>query len=427
MSYLCSLGTSPQTPAGLNFTRLIASRIRHNEADSFSTTVTRVGIASIALALAVGIVSYAVLFGFKATIKEKIVVFGAPIRVSSLGLGNTYDELPLSSEAPFAKQLPRLPSLRHWQGVAHKSGILKTPDEMKGIVLKGIGRDYDTTLLTQQLVEGRMIRFAQSDTGQQAYSSEIILSAKIAKQLRLSLQDEVLVYFVQNPPRTRKLSVVGIYQTDLEEFDNTLVVGDLALIQRLNNWEADQVGAFEIFPKNPDQLEAVAQQVYVRMAPDMYLQTVEETFGPLFDWLLLLDRNTLIFLVLILTVACFNMVSVLLVLIMERTPLVGLLKTLGATHKQIRAIFIRLGTYIILRGLVLGNVLGLGLCWVQQQFQLIRLDPANYYMSAVPIAIDGWVVVGFNLLTLALVWLVLLIPTLAISQIQPVRALLFKK
>ncbi|GHB72182.1 ABC transporter permease [Persicitalea jodogahamensis] len=406
----------------MRFPAFIADRIRHNAVGTFSATVTRIGIASIAVSTAVGILAFAVLFGFKAVIQEKVFLFGAHLRVNSLTLNNSYEEAPMPLKTTLSEDLSTMPEVAHWQAVAHKSGILKTPDELKGVVLKGVGRDYDWKLFEESLVEGRLIQYPDS-----GYAQEIILSQKIAHQLRLKAGDDVLMYFVQDPPRARKLNVVGIYETDMEEFDNTLIVGDLALIQRLNDWGPDTVGTYEIYLKDFSQIDASAEKIFNYMDPDMFLQKVTETFRPVFEWLLMLDRNTAVFMTLILFVASFNMISILLVMIMERTPLVGLLKTLGSPDRQIRAIFVRVGVYIVLRGLLIGNVAGLFLAWLQWQFHIIPLDQVNYFMDTVPIVFDWGTVLLINLLTLLLVGLVLLIPTYVITRIQPIKALLFKK
>ena len=406
----------------MRFPAFIADRIRHNAVGTFSATVTRIGIASIAISTAVGILAFAVLLGFKKVIQDKVFLFGAHLRVSSLTLNNSYEEAPMPLHSELATDLSAMPEVAHWQAVAHKSGILKTPDELKGVVLKGVRPDYDWSLFEQSLIAGRLIQFPDS-----GYAQEIILSQKIARQLRLKAGDDVLMYFVQDPPRARKLNVVGIYETDMEEFDNSLIVGDLALIQRLNDWGADTVGTYEIYLHDFAQIDAAAEKIFNYMDPDMFLQKVTETFRQIFEWLLLLDRNTAVFMTLILIVASFNMVSILLVIIMERTPLVGLLKTLGSPDRQIRTVFVRVGLYIVLRGLLIGNAAGLLLGWLQWQFHLIPLDPVNYYMDSVPIVFDWSSVLLINLLTLFLVGLVLLIPTYVVTRIQPIKALLFKK
>lgn len=411
----------------MQFPSFIAKRIRNNEAGSFSATVSRIGVASIAIGVAVGILSFAILLGFKQTIQKKVFLFGAHISTSAYILGNTYEEGPLSVDNPIAKELPNIPEVDHWQVVAHKSGILKTKDEIKGVVLKGVGKDYDWDQLQKTIVAGRLPDYKDSSSIKYGYSSEILISKKIADQLVLKPGDPVIMYTLQNPPRPRKLTVSGIYDTQMEEFDNTLIIGDLALVQRLNNWGTDSVGTYEIYLKDFAKLDEVAARLKTVIPTGVYLARVTDSFRPLFDWLILLDRNTAVFLSLILFVACFNMVSILLVMIMERTPLIGLLKTLGSPNRQIRMVFFRVGLYMVQKGLLIGNLVGLGLCFLQYQFHLIPLDPVNYYMDTVPIVFDWPIFILVNLITVVVAALILLIPTLIITRIQPVKALLFKK
>ncbi|CAG5004850.1 Lipoprotein-releasing system transmembrane protein LolE [Dyadobacter sp. CECT 9275] len=411
----------------MQFPSFIAARIRHNEAGSFSATVSRIGVASIAIGVAVGILAFAVLLGFKQTIRQKVFLFGAHINISAFALGNTYEEGPLPVKNPVSEELPKIPEIDHWQAVAHKSGILKTKEEIKGVVLKGVGKDFNWDLFKTTLVSGRLLGYKDSSAIRYGYSSEIIISKKIASQLVLKPGDDVIMYSLQNPPRPRKLTIAGIYDTQMEEFDNTLIIGDLALVQRLNGWGADSVGTYEIYLKDFSKLDQVASRLKAVLPPAVYLSKVTDSFRPLFDWLILLDRNTAVFMTLILFVACFNMVSILLVMIMERTPLIGLLKTLGSPNRQIRMVFFRVGIYMVRNGLLIGNATGLLLCWLQYQFRFIPLDPVNYYMDTVPIVFD-WPVFGLvNVITMVVSALILSIPTLIITTIQPVKALLFKK
>ncbi|MCE7044156.1 FtsX-like permease family protein [Dyadobacter sp. CY312] len=411
----------------MQFPSFIAKRIRHNEAGSFSATVSRIGIASIAIGVAVGIIAFAVLLGFKQTIQQKIFLFGAHINVSAFTMGNTYEEGPLPLKNPIAEELPKIPEIDHWQVVANKSGILKTPDEIKGVVLKGVGKDYDWDTFKKSLVSGRLIGYKDSSSINYGYSSEVIISQKIASQLRLKSGDDVIMYSLQNPPRPRKLTIAGIYNTQMEEFDNVLMIGDLALVQRLNNWGPDSVGTYEIYLKDFAKIDDVSNQLRKVLPPAVYLQKVTTSFPQIFDWLILLDRNTAVFLSLILFVACFNMISILLVMIMERTPLIGLLKTLGSPNKQIRMVFFQVGIHMVQKGLLIGNGVGLLFCWLQHQYKLISLDPVNYYMDTVPIVFDWSIFALVNVVTIVVSALILLIPTLIITRIQPIKALLFKK
>ncbi len=406
----------------MNFPIFVARRIRQPQQATFSATVSRVGIATIALGVAVGIVALAVLFGFKNTIYQKVFLFGSHLQVSKLSLNQSYEQIPLPLHTPPYDDWQKIAGIRHRQAVIHKAGILKTPDELQGAIIKGVGRDYDWKLLAENLVEGRVLQF--SDT---TYANELIISRIISQKLNLKVGNEVLMYFVQNPPRVRKLKVVGIYETNLEEFDTQLVLGDIGLVQRLNGWGTDSVGAYEYFVKDFEQLNATAKTLYNQLPSDMRMERVTERFRPLFEWLQLLDQNTLVLLVLVFFVTGFNIASVLLVMMMERTPMVGLLKTLGSPNSQIRRIFFFVGMQLVIKGLVIGNIVGLGICWLQYQFKIIPLDPVNYFMNTVPIVFDWPLFVLLNMGVLVLIALILFIPTFIISRIQPVKALVFKK
>jgi lipoprotein-releasing system permease protein len=403
-----------------NFPFFISKRIRKPDGTSFSATVSRIGSVSVALGVAVGIVAFSVLLGFKETIKQKIFLFGAHHQVTKLSLSSSYEEAPQPLHSPIYDE--PIDGIAHRQGVAHKAGILKTMDELQGAIIKGVGRDYDWAALKNTLVAGRAIQFADS-----GYSNEIVLSNKIAKALRLGVGQEVVMYFVQNPPRARKLKVVGIYETNVEEFDNQLIVGDIALVQKLNGWGKDSIGTIEFFVKDFAQIQSVGQNLKDKLGHDMRIESVIDRFPALFDWLNLLDQNTSVLMALILFVACFNIISVLLVMMMERTPMIGLLKTLGSPNTQIRKIFFYVGIQITLKGLVLGNLIGLGLCFLQKYFKIMPLDPVNYYMATVPIEFNWTMILILNLATLLLISIILLIPTLVIGTIEPVKALRFRK
>ncbi|WP_128544952.1 ABC transporter permease [Larkinella soli] len=412
----------------MNVPYFIARRIRHTPTSSFSSTVTRVGIASIAIGLAVILIAFAVLFGFKQAIQQKIFVFGAHITVSKFSLNNSYEEPPLPLRTPLYGQARSIGGLRHIQAVATKAGMLKTPDELSGAVLKGVGRDYDWDLFRSALVAGSIPRFDR-DTSDCSpdYSCRVLISKRISDRMQLGVGQDVVMYFIGNTLRPRRLNVVGIYETGLEEVDNVMVIGDLRLIQRINNWGPDSVGSYEIFVNDFDKLNDTYGGVRKMASADMRPVRVTDTYRPLFDWMLLLDQNTAIFMALILFVAGFNMVAILLVLMMERTPMIGLFKAFGSTDNLIRRVFWHVGLNIVVRGLPLGNLIGIGLCALQYYFRVIPLDPRNYYMNTVPIAWDIPVIVLVNVATIAMIGLVLWLSTLIITRIEPVKALVFKK
>jgi lipoprotein-releasing system permease protein len=408
----------------LNLSLFLARRVRHAPQGSFSTTVTRIGIASIALALAVMIIAFAVLFGYQRSIQQKIFLFGAHLQVSKFTNNNSYDDTSLPLNTPLFKAGTSIPGVEHVQAVAIKPGILKTPDELAGVVLKGVGRDYNWKLLRESLVAGTVPEVG-ADTGNG--STQLLISQYMANQLKAKVGESLPLYFLGNPPRARKMTIVGIYETGLEEVDKTIALGDIRLIQRLNKWGPDTVGSYEIFVRNFSKLDQTRKIVFDRLSPDMRLVSVKEQYRPLFDWMLLLDRNMVILLGLIAFVASFNMVSVLLVLMMERTPMIGLLKTLGGNDTLIRRMFLHVGLGMVVWGLVIGNVVGIGLSFLQDRLRLIPLDPKNYFIKYVPIAWDWPTILALNGATVLLIALVLWIPTIIINRIQPIRALSFKK
>ncbi|GAB3726231.1 ABC transporter permease [Spirosoma lituiforme] len=408
----------------LNVPVFLARKVRRAPEGSFSATVTRVGIASIALGLAILIVAFAVLFGYKRTIEQKIFLFGAHLQVSKFTNNASYEETALPLKTTLYQDSTRIPGVRHIQAVALKAGILKTPEELSGVILKGVGKDYDWNLFRESLVAGN-VPAVGADTG--SGSTDILLSQLMANQLKVNVGDAVPLYFLGNPPRARKMTVVGIYETGLEEVDKTIALGDIRLVQRLNRWGPDSVGSYEIYVNDFDQLKSAADNVFEAMTPNMRLTRVTDQYRPLFDWMLLLDRNMIILLSLITFVASFNMVSVLLVLMMERTPMIGLLKALGGTNALIRRMFVFVGLNMVGWGLLIGNAVGLGICFLQERFKLIPLDPKNYFISYVPIAFDWKTVLALNAATLLMISLVLWLSTVIINRIQPIKALAFKK
>lgn len=408
----------------MNVPIFLARKVRHAPEGSFSATVTRVGVVSIALGLAILIVAFAVLFGFKNTIQQKIFLFGAHLQVSKFTNNNSYQETPLALNTAVYRDSTKIPGVEHIQAVALKAGILKTPEELTGVILKGVGRDYDWNLFRGSIVSGT-VPTVGADTGNG--STQLLVSQYMANQLRVKVGDSVPLYFLGNTPRARKMNIVGIYETGLEEVDKTIALGDIRLIQRLNKWGLDSVGSYEIFVKDFNQLNVTANNIFDVMSPDMRLTRVTDEYRPLFDWMVLLDRNMVILLALITFVASFNMVSVLLVLMMERTPMIGLLKALGGPDQLIRRMFLFVGLNMVGWGLLIGNVVGLGICYIQDRFKLIPLDPKNYFMNYVPIIWDWPTILALNGAAVLLIALVLWLPTFIINRIQPVKALAFKK
>ena len=405
-----------------NISYLIASRLSNaKQGSAFSALITNIAVGSIALGLATMIVSFMIFEGFQTEIREKIFSFTAHLQVSKFDIGNAYQTAPMSTQRKFLETLKKTPEIAHIQQFSQKPTLLKTDDEIMGALIKGIAPDFDTARFAKNLIAGTHITFNDS-----THSNDLIISKKFANKLNLNLNDTIVAYFFQDPPRFRKMNIKGIYETGLEDFDEKVVLADNKLIQRLNNWADTLTGGYEIFVKDFRKLDqALADQIMDIIDYDMSMDIVTAQYGHLFEWFEMLNRNVILFLGVILVVACFNIVSILLILIMERTNMIGSLKAFGATNAFIKKVFFYHGSRIILKGAVLGNLLGLGLGYLQYKLKLIPLDPENYYINTVPIAWDWVSIVGVNILLLTVISMVLWIPTSVISKITPIKSIRF--
>lgn len=405
----------------MNLSYFIAKRISFKKTGGFTGTIHRIAVASIALGLSIMIISFLILEGFQTVISDKVFSFTGHYQVNRFVMSQPLDESPTSTESNFYSNYEQLDYIRHVQGYANKPALIKGEEEVEGVMMKGVGPDFDSVSFKNSLVEGRFIQFSEGRSA----SNEIILSSKIARKMLLELGDQVTMYFVQDPPRFRRLTVVGIYETFLEDFDDKIVLGDIQLIRILNDWDMDQVGGFEVFLNDPAQIDRFEADLYDYIDYELRLVKVTDKFIQIFDWLELLNNNVYVFLALILFVAAFNMVSILFILIMERTSMIGLLKALGATNKQIRNIFIWNGIRIIGRGLFLGNLIGLGFGFIQEQTRWVSLNAENYYMSYVPVFWDWPTIIGLNVLVLGVTTIVLFLPAMIISNINPIKSIKF--
>lgn len=404
----------------MNLPDFIAKRTINSQNGQFSGSIYRIAISSIAIGLAIMLCAVLILGGFKNTITQKINSFGGQLQVTKYTLNNSFEESPISTNTNFYKNYKDYPYLSHVQSFAYKAGLLKANEAVEGVIIKGIASDYDTASFSSNLVEGRFPSLSQED-----YSSEVLISRKLASLLQISLGDKLLMYFVQTPPRYRQIEVVGVYQTGLEEFDERMIIGDLALIQRLNNWDNDQVGGYEIFLEEGVDEEKAETEVFNLIEPDQFVNSTKDKYSQYFEWLTLLNQNVRLFLGLILFVACFNMVAVIFILIMERTNMIGVLKAVGANNQLIRKIFFFSGLRLTLKGLLYGNIVALGFSLLQYYFRIIPLDAENYYMSFVPIAWDFKAIIFINLMVLVLVGSTLILPTILITRLKPITAIKF--
>jgi len=404
----------------LNLSYFIAKRISFRQAGGFSGTIHRIAVGSLALGLGVSILAIMVLGGFQSTVSDRVFGFTGHFQVQRFQMSNAFEEAPFSLNSEFIQKSKNLPFLTRIQSFAHKAALLKGDEEVEGVLVKGVGRDFDTLSFAKYLTEGRMLHLPDSGT-----SNEVLLSKFIANKLLLKVGDKVTLYFVQDPPRFRRVEVVGLFETYLENFDEKIIIGELQTIRNLNGWTDDQVGGLEVFVDNPKKADTYFPMIEQEMDLNLKLIDSQDRFLEIFDWLTLLDTNVVVFISLIGFVAIFNMGAILFILIMERTQMIGLLKALGARNAQVRRIFFWNGMKILGRGLLLGNLIGLGIGFLQDQFKLVPLDAGSYYMSYVPIdwnwPVFIWLNVGIALLTAIVLW----IPVLVISKVDPIKSIRF--
>lgn len=405
----------------MNVARFISQKMDGADSGSFTASVTRIATVSIALGLAVMVVSFAILQGFRQQIQGKIFSFGAHLQVSRYDNSNALEVAPIG-EPGLRRKLARFGQVRSMQPYARKTAIIKTPDEVLGVVLKGIDERSGPSPMRKNLESGRFVNFPKDDS---TASDDVLLSRKVADKLRLGVGSTALFYFIQQPPRVRKFRVAGIYSTGLDEFDEVYVIGDIRQVRQLNAWPDTLVGGLEVQLRDFSRLNQTFDELYEALPYDVRIDKVTDQYAQLFDWLQLLHRNVIIFLILIIFVATFNMVATLFIMILERTNMIGVLKAVGATDHQIRRMFFFRGLSISVRGLLVGNAVALGFCALQYYFKIIPLDPENYYMDRVPIQWDFPVFALLNAAVLGASMLAVFIPTYLIARIKPMVAIRF--
>jgi lipoprotein-releasing system permease protein len=413
---------SYKNPTVLNFASFIAGRITFKSKRTFSKLIVRLAIVGIMLGLGVMLLSLAVVKGFKHEIREKIRGFDGDIKIIKYDLNSSYENSPFTKDDNFVKRSKSSPLVEHIMPFATKPGIIKAHNEIEGVILKGVDSTYCWAFLKDNLVAGTVINFADTTESKR----QIMISKTTADRLKLKLGDPLLMYFVQEPLRRRPFKVVGIFETSVEDIDKTYVIGDLSLIKRLNNWRADEIGGYEINVTNFDQLNTAAGFVNDNLPAQLKLNTILDTYPTIFEWLNLLNVNAQVMLVLMLIVSIINMISALLIMILERTTMIGMLKAMGATNWSIQKVFLYNAAYLVGLGLVFGNLFGLGLSLFQYKTHFFKLDAESYYMTFIPIQLSWGDVVFLNIGTLVICLLVLIIPSMLVSRISPVKAIRFK-
>ena len=403
--------------------KFIADRIFSLSKENLSSTVMRLAVTSVALAITVMLIAWAVVVGFKNQIRDKVIGFVAPIHVQSLDKNESVEETPFQLDSLLIARLNSIEGISHYQMVANKAGMIKTDEEIQGVILKGIDEDYDWTYFSNSLIEGRTPIYKADER-----STEVLLSKTIANKMLLGVGDDMRVWFIDKDmqARGRKFTVTGIFETGLYEFDERYVLADLNQIRKLNDWEDNETGLLEIALDANANADQVNDKLYYTLPSELASYTARQSNPQIFDWLDLLDTNVWLIMALMLLVAGITVISMLLIIIIERTSTIGLLKAMGASNKFVREVFLRRSLRILLIGMLIGNVCGLGFCFLQQFTGIIKLNAETYYLSAVPIELHLTTVILINLGTFLLWVLMLLIPTSVINRISPTKSIRFE-
>lgn len=435
----------------MNFPFFIVKKIASNTEQSFSRFILKISVAAVALSMTVMIISTALISGFQQTISQKVFGFWAHIIVTPFSASDSLDKNPVSRSNALYTHPENYEGVQHIQSVALKGGIIHTKDDFEGIVLKGIGKDFKKNPFTDYIIEGQLF-----DLNENKSNKGILISKITANRLKAKLGDKLIISFFENNSKVRKRSfeVSGIYDSGIEEFDKQYAWIDIAVIQSLNGWDEEEVGGFEIFiddkdlfenkiatygkkiaaiflPEDKarelqkDKLDRVGEDLFYSIDDELYAQTIKEFKPDIFNWLALQNTNEIVILFVMLLVAAINMITALLILILERTQMIGVLKALGSNNKQIRNIFIWNGVYIIGFGLLIGNLAGIGLCLFQEATHIIKLPQDSYYIDYAPVKIEWSWLLFLNFFTLITGALFLLLPAMLVNKIEAIKAIRF--
>lgn len=401
--------------------------LKQRRSGGFSRSILGIAVAGIAVGLAVMLVSVAIVTGFKNEISRKVIGFGAHISITNYDSNSSYETVPISGEQTWVSSLREMEGVKSVDRYIVKAGIVKTADYLQGVVFKGVDEEYNWSFFEEYLVDGKLLKI--NDT---ARTNGVLVSKSIADVLNLKVGDSFAAYFIQNPPRMRKFTVEGIYNTQLEEFDKMYIVADIKHLRKLNDWKDGQVSGFEVKIDDIDQLDEMERKVSKTCCsynPDgeiLKVTNIRQEYPGIFDWLSLLDMNVWIILGLMVAVTGFNMISGLLVLILERVNMIGILKSMGATNVSVRKVFLYFASYLTIKGLLWGNVIGILLCVLQYYFGIIHLDPASYYVSTVPINLDIVNILLLNAGTLVVIVVMMILPSFIVSKITPADSMRFE-
>ena len=387
-----------------------------------------IALIGVAIGLAVMIITVSVIVGFKSEVRGKVIGFGSDIQITNSDAARSYETRPVVVNDSVISILSEYPEVKHVQRYSTKPGMVKTAEDFQGMVLKGVGSEFDPAFFREHLVEGELPQF--SDT---VSSNRVVISKALATKLRLKLGDKIDTYYIQDDIRARRLTIAGIYQTNFSEYDNLFLLTDLNLVNRLNGWQPEQVTGVELQVKDYDRLEDITYEIATdidnrqdELGGVYYVRNIEQLNPQIFAWLDLLDLNVWVILILMIGVAGFTMISGLLIIIIERTNMIGILKALGANNFTIRRTFLWFAVFLIGKGMFWGNAIGLAFCILQSQFGFFKLDPATYYVDTVPVSFNVLLFILINLGTLCASVLMLIGPSFLITKINPASSMRYE-
>lgn len=399
----------------------VARKLLKGENSGFSRPIVRLSVAGVSLGIVVMIVAIAVTSGYKQVIRNKVVAMGSHIRISNYDMNYSFEPVPFDKNRPFVEEIKAMPEVKSVQCYSTKSGVVKTNDQVEGIVLKGIDQSFDKEHFKQNLIQGELLSL--EDT---VPSKEIIISSTLSKRLKLNIGDKVRTYFVQDPPMQRSFMVVGIYETGLPEYDRQMALVDLRQIQKLNQWDSTLVGGMEVLLHDFDEVDAVSEKINRKVGYDLKAESIKEVFPEIFQWIALFDTNVVVLLIITFLVCMITMMSAFFIIVIEQTPTIGLLKTMGMKNKSVVTLFMMVASDILLRGLLWGNLVALALCLFQRQFHWVRLDAATYYVSYVPVEFNIPLILAVNIAVLVLCMAILILPAYLVAcKSSPLAAIKF--
>lgn len=411
----------------MNVSYFIAKRLAVSKKykSSVSAPIIKIAVVAVAISVIMMLVAVATGIGMQHVIRDKISAFGGHIVVSPFDNNDSGITIePFSLDDDLVQTIASDREVKSIQPIATKAGIIRTEETFEGVLYKGVSADYDFSSIASYLVSGKVPEFGEE------ISNQIVISQYLANRLQVKTGDKLSTYFLKNnhqsAPNARGFEIVGIYQSDFKEFDETYVIGDLRQVQRLNKWRNDEVGAYEISLYNIDHLSPVTMQIYQMLPPDVNATSISEQFYNIFSWLELFDFNMQIIIGIMIIVSVINMIVALLVLILERSQMIGILKALGADNWAIRKIFLYNATRIVLRGLFWGNLIGVGLLLIQKYFNIIKLDASQYYVESAPVYLNLWYILAINIAVVMICYLVLIIPSYLVAKISPVKVIKFQ-